>query len=151
MPITRGATVLGFVHFFTMLLTLTIFANLVQINPSYRKAASDLGASAFGRVLAHHAALRAFRALRWARSSPSSSPIGDYVTPQILGGNAELLVPQVDPAADEPLGDISRWPRRWRSLLMLLVILVYLAMARWHLRWSGLRCAPVSATIRIGV
>ena len=36
---------LGFVHFFTMLLTLTIYANLVQINPSYRAAAADLGAS----------------------------------------------------------------------------------------------------------
>ena len=28
---TRAATILGFVHFFTMLLTLTIYANLVQI------------------------------------------------------------------------------------------------------------------------
>ena len=42
---SRAATVLGFVHFFTMLLTLTIFANLVQISPNYRKAAADLGAS----------------------------------------------------------------------------------------------------------
>lgn len=42
---TRAATVLGFVHFFVMLLTLTIYANLVQINPSYIKAAQDLGAS----------------------------------------------------------------------------------------------------------
>src|SRR5262249_28001135 len=41
----RAATVLGFVHFFVMLLTLTIYANLVQIKESYRKAAADLGAS----------------------------------------------------------------------------------------------------------
>ena len=27
-----------------MLLTLTIFANLMQLSPSYRKAAADLGA-----------------------------------------------------------------------------------------------------------
>ena len=45
MAYSRGATILGFVHFFTMLLTLTIYANLVQIKPSYRKAAADLGAS----------------------------------------------------------------------------------------------------------
>ncbi len=38
------ATVIGFVHFFVMLLTLTIFANLKQLSPSYRKAAADLGA-----------------------------------------------------------------------------------------------------------
>src|SRR5690349_4641746 len=41
---TRTATVIGFVHFFVMLLTLTIFANLKQLTPSYRKAAADLGA-----------------------------------------------------------------------------------------------------------
>ena len=35
---------IGFVHFFVMLLTLTIFANLKQLGPSYRKAAADLGA-----------------------------------------------------------------------------------------------------------
>ena len=32
---TRAATVIGFVHFFVMLLTLTIYANLVQLSPSY--------------------------------------------------------------------------------------------------------------------
>ena len=53
---SRTATVLGFVHFFTMLLTLTIFANLVQIPASYRKAAADLGASALSDLLAHHRA-----------------------------------------------------------------------------------------------
>ncbi|MGE3874663.1 MAG: ABC transporter permease, partial [Parvibaculaceae bacterium] len=41
---TRFATVTGFVHFFVMLLTLTIYANLKQLSPSYRKAAADLGA-----------------------------------------------------------------------------------------------------------
>ena len=132
---TRGATVLGFVHFFTMLLTLTIFANLVQINPSYRKAASDLGASAFG--------------VFWRITLPLSIPgvavgafltfvvtIGDYVTPQILGGNAELLVPQaimlqLSRSANFPMASAMG------SLLMLLVILVYLAMAK-HLKMERL-------------
>ena len=41
---TRTATVIGFVHFFVMLLTLTIYANLVQLSPNYRRAAADLGA-----------------------------------------------------------------------------------------------------------
>ncbi|MEL6207909.1 MAG: ABC transporter permease, partial [Pseudomonadota bacterium] len=41
---TRLATVTGFVHFFVMLLTLTIYANLVRLSPNYAKAAADLGA-----------------------------------------------------------------------------------------------------------
>ncbi len=53
-PNSRTATVIGFVHFFTMLLTLTIFANLVQIPPNYRKAATNLGALA--DFLANHPA-----------------------------------------------------------------------------------------------
>ena len=49
---TRTATVIGFVHFFTMLMTLTIYASLVQIPESFRKAARDLGASGW-RTLVH--------------------------------------------------------------------------------------------------
>ncbi len=40
------ATEFGFVHFFLMLNTLTIYASLAQINPRYELAARDLGASA---------------------------------------------------------------------------------------------------------
>ncbi|MEL6271974.1 MAG: ABC transporter permease, partial [Chloroflexota bacterium] len=42
---SRTGTIIGFVHFFVMLLTLTMYANLVQIAPNYRRAAADLGAS----------------------------------------------------------------------------------------------------------
>ncbi len=41
---TRAATVIGFVHFFVMLLTLTIYASLVQLPRNYARAAADLGA-----------------------------------------------------------------------------------------------------------
>src|SRR5215213_6930728 len=34
---SRAATVIGFVHFFVMLLTLTIYASLAQLPPSYRR------------------------------------------------------------------------------------------------------------------
>ena len=40
----RAATVIGFVHFFVMLLTLTIYANLILLSPNYAGAAQDLGA-----------------------------------------------------------------------------------------------------------
>ena len=38
---TRIATVIGFVHFFVMLLTLTIYANLKQLSPNYARAAAE--------------------------------------------------------------------------------------------------------------
>ena len=53
---TRAATVIGFVHFFVMLLTLTIYANLKQLSPNYRKAAADLGASPLAELHPCHPA-----------------------------------------------------------------------------------------------
>ena len=118
---SRFATVLGFVHFFAMLLTLTIYANLVQIKESYRKAAADLGANAF----------QAF----WHITLPLSLPgvavgafltfvlaIGDYITPQILGGSKEMLLPQavmlqIGRQADFPLASAL-------SMILMLVITV---------------------------
>jgi spermidine/putrescine transport system permease protein len=97
-PITLAynpnATVLGFVHFFIMLNALTIYANLVQINPRYALAAQDLGASAW----------KSFLTVTLPLSVPGMAVgafltvvlcIGDFITPQILGGNKELLLPQV--------------------------------------------------------
>jgi len=125
----RGATVVGFVHFFVMLLTLTIYANLVQLSPSYRKAAADLGAGP----------LRSF----WHVTLPLTLPgimvgafltfvlcIGDYITPQILGGSKELLLPQaimlqIARRSDFPMASAMA------MILMAVVSLVYLACARW--------------------
>lgn len=126
---TRIATVLGFTHFFVMLLTLTIFANLKQISPSYRRAAADLGASP----------LQTF----WHVILPLTLPgvmvgafltfvlcIGDYITPQILGGNNELLMPQlimmqIGRRGDFPLASALS------LLLMVVISLAYLGAARW--------------------
>jgi spermidine/putrescine transport system permease protein len=47
MSATRFATVTGYVQFFVMLLTLTIYANLAQLSPNYARAAADLGAGRF--------------------------------------------------------------------------------------------------------
>ena len=132
---TRGATVLGFVHFFAMLLTLTIYANLVQIRESYRRAAADLGASpaqVFVRITLPLSlpgvAVGAFLTFVLA--------IGDYVTPQILGGSKELLLPQaimlqVGRTADFPLASAMS------MVLMAVVTLAYLLFAR-HLRMGRL-------------
>lgn len=132
---TRGATVLGFVHFFAMLLTLTIYANLVQIRESYRRAAADLGASP----------LQVFLRITLPLSLPGVVvgafltfvlAIGDYVTPQILGGSKELLLPQaimlqVGRTADFPLASAMS------MVLMGVVTLAYLLFAR-HLKMDRL-------------
>lgn len=87
------ATEIGFVHFFIMLDTLTIYASLVQINPRLALAARDLGASA----------LRTFLSITLPLSVPGIAVgafltivlcIGDYVTPQILGGMRAIVLPQ---------------------------------------------------------
>nr|HIL74347.1 ABC transporter permease [Rhodospirillales bacterium] len=133
MAYTRGATILGFVHFFTMLLTLTIYANLVQIKPSYWKAAEDLGASK----------LQVFLRITLPLSIPGVAvgafitfviAIGDYITPQILGGSTEVLVPQaimlqVSRAANFPMASVM-------SITLMLVIVVVYAITAKHLKMT---------------
>ncbi len=129
MASTRFATVTGFVHFFVMLLTLTIFANLVQLSPNYRRAATDLGASGW----------QAFRHVILPLTLPGIMVgafltfvlcIGDYITPQILGGNNELTVPQVIMVQLGRRGDFPL-AAALSIVLMGLVSLAYLASARW--------------------
>lgn len=126
---TRFATVTGFVHFFVMLLTLTIFANLVQLSPNYRRAAADLGANAF-QTFIHVILPLTLPGIVTGAFLTFVLCIGDYVTPQILGGNTELTVPQVimvqlGRRADFPLASALA------ICLMGVVTLAYLAAARW--------------------
>jgi spermidine/putrescine transport system permease protein len=126
---TRLATVTGFVHFFVMLLTLTIYANLVQLPPNYRRAAADLGAGPV-RAFVHVVLPLTLPGVVTGAFLTFVLCIGDYVTPQILGGNTELTVPQVimvqlGRRADFPLAAALA------MVLMALVTLAYLAAARW--------------------
>ena len=126
---SRGATVVGFVHFFVMLLTLTIYANLVQLPPSYRKAAADLGAGPI-RCFIYVILPLTLPGIMVGAFLTFVLCIGDYITPQILGGNRELLLPQtimlqVGRRADFPMASALA------MVLMVVVSLVYLACARW--------------------
>lgn len=123
------ATEFGFVHFFIMLNTLTIYASLVQINPRYALAAQDLGASPW----------RSFLSVTLPLSIPGVAvgafltivlTIGDYVTPQILGGFRQLLLPQaimmqIQRQLDLPMASAMS------LILTVIVALAYLAMQRW--------------------
>ncbi len=100
---SRAATVIGFSHFFTMLLTLTIYASLVQLPPNLRRAAADLGAGP----------LQIFRFIVWPLALPGvmvgafltfALCIGDYMTPQILGGGNDLAPAAAYDAADRASG-----------------------------------------------
>lgn len=123
------ATEFGFIHFFIMLNTLTIYASLKQINPRYALAAQDLGASAW----------RSFLSVTLPLSLPGVAvgafltivlTIGDYVTPQILGGFRQMLLPQaimmqIQRQLDLPMASAMS------LILTLVVALAYLAMQRW--------------------
>ncbi|MCW5626889.1 MAG: ABC transporter permease, partial [Burkholderiales bacterium] len=124
-----GATIVGFVHFFVMLCTLTIYASLVRIDPKLWRAAADLGANAF----------QTFIRVTLPLSAPGIAAgafltfviaIGDYVTPQILGGNTQLVLPQIILLQINRRGDIPM-AAALSMLLMVCVSVVYVALARW--------------------
>jgi spermidine/putrescine transport system permease protein len=126
---TRLATVIGFVHFFVMLLTLTIFANLKQLGPSYRKAAADLGAGPV-RTFIHVILPLTLPGIMVGAFLTFVLAIGDYITPQILGGNNELLMPQLIMMQIGRRGDFPS-ASALSILLMAVVTIAYLASARW--------------------
>jgi spermidine/putrescine transport system permease protein len=124
-----GATLVGFVHFFVMLCTLTIYSSLVRMDPKLLLAAADLGASHW----------QAF----WRVTLPLAAPgvasgafltfvitIGDFVTPQILGGSNDLLLPQIVLLQISRRGDIPM-AAALSVVLMLCVTVAYLGLARW--------------------
>ncbi len=126
---TRAATVIGFVHFFVMLLTLTIFANLKQLSPSYRRAAADLGAGPV-RTFLHVILPLTLPGIMVGAFLTFVLAIGDYITPQILGGNNELLMPQlimmqIGRRGDFPLASALA------IILMGVVTIAYIVCARW--------------------
>ncbi|MEO0359850.1 MAG: ABC transporter permease [Pseudomonadota bacterium] len=126
---TRAATITGFVHFFVMLLTLTIYAALAQLPPNYRRAAADLGASPV-QTFVHVILPLTLPGVMVGAFLTFVLCIGDFVTPQILGGNSELTLPQVimlqiGRRADFPMAAAVA------LILMAVVTVAYLASARW--------------------
>jgi spermidine/putrescine transport system permease protein len=126
---TRSATVIGFVHFFVMLLTLTIYANLVQLSPNYARAAEDLGASKL-QVIWHVILPLTLPGVVTGAFLTFVLCIGDYITPQILGGNNELTLPQLIMLQLGRRGDYPM-ASALSVVLMVLVPLAYAGCARW--------------------
>jgi spermidine/putrescine transport system permease protein len=126
---TRAATVIGFVHFFVMLLTLTIYANLKQLPVNYRKAAADLGAGPISTFI-HIILPLTLPGIMVGAFLTFILAIGDYITPQILGGNNELLLPQLIMMQIGRRGDFPS-ASALSIILMAVVTIAYLACARW--------------------
>jgi spermidine/putrescine transport system permease protein len=126
---TRAATVIGFVHFFVMLLTLTIYANLVQLPPNYARAAADLGAGPV-RTFVHVILPLTLPGVVTGAFLTFVLCIGDYITPQILGGNSELTLPQLIMLQ---LGRSGNFPfaSALSVVLMVIVTLAWAATSRW--------------------
>jgi spermidine/putrescine transport system permease protein len=126
---TRAATVIGFVHFFVMLLTLTIYANLIQLSPNYARAAQDLGASRW-QTFTHVILPLTLPGVVTGAFLTFVLCIGDYITPQILGGNTELTLPQLIMLQ---LGRSGNFPlaSALSVVLMAIVTLAYFASSRW--------------------
>jgi spermidine/putrescine transport system permease protein len=126
---TRFATLVGFVHFFVMLLTLTIYASLKQLPASYRRAAADLGANGM-QIFIHIVLPLTLPGVMVGAFLTFVLAIGDYVTPQILGGNNELLMPQLIMMQIGRRGDFPL-AAALSLVLMGVVTVAYLAAARW--------------------
>ncbi|QYK41350.1 MAG: ABC transporter permease [Paracoccaceae bacterium] len=126
---SRAAVVIGFTHFFTMLLALTIYASLVRLPPNLKRAAADLGAGP----------VATFRHVVWPLALPGVATgafltfalcIGDYVTPQILGGGRDLALPQLIMLQLGRRGDIAA-ASALSLVLMAAVTIAYLCSARF--------------------
>ena len=126
---TRTATVIGFVHFFVMLLTLTIYANLIQLSPNYARAAQDLGAGAWATFV-HVILPLTLPGVMTGAFVTFVLCIGDYITPQILGGNTELTLPQLIMLQ---MGRSGNFPMAsaLSVVLMAVVTLAYAGCSRW--------------------
>jgi spermidine/putrescine transport system permease protein len=112
-----------------MLLTLTIYASLKQLPRSYRRAAADLGASGWQTFL-HIILPLTLPGIMVGAFLTFVLAIGDYVTPQILGGNNELLMPQLIMLQVGRRGDFPL-AAALSLILMIVVTIAYMATARW--------------------
>ncbi len=139
---TRIATVIGFVHFFVMLLTLTIYANLKQLSPNYARAAADLGASRL-QTFVHVIGPLTVPGIAVGAFVTFVPCIGDYITPQILGGNKELVLPQI---IMQQIGRRADFPTAAAlAIILMLVVTVNSGCAAWRAPSATAgrtRCSP---------
>ncbi len=126
---SRTGVVIVFVHYFLMIMTLAIYVSLSRIPANLIKAAADLGAPVW----------RVFLEVVLPLSAPGVATgvfltvvlaVGDYVTPQIIGGGREFTLPQaimlyLGRLADTPLAAAMSF------VLTLIALGAVLAFSPW--------------------
>ncbi len=126
---TRTGVLIVFVHYFVMIMTLTIYVSLQAIPPNIIRAARDLGAKTW----------HVFTDIVLPMSVPGVMvgvfltfvlAIGDYVTPQIIGGSREMMMPQ---AIVLQVGRLANTPQAaaLSFILMAVVIVGVVGFSRW--------------------
>lgn len=132
-PITLVNSRLGvlivMVHYFMMIMTLTIYVNLRQIPANYLRAARDLGAGRL-QILLRVILPLSLPGIMVGIFLTVVFAIGDYVTPQIIGGNREMVMPQ---AILLQVGRLANTPMA-AALAFILMVVVALAVVGFR-RW----------------
>ncbi len=107
---TEGAIVVGLVYIYLPLMILPLYASIERLDPAFREAAFDLGATP----------VRAFRRVLLPLTLPGVMSgavfvfvpsIGNFVVPELLGGGQEIMVgnlirDQFFKARDLPFGSV---------------------------------------------
>jgi spermidine/putrescine transport system permease protein len=128
-PCAGGEPYRGSVHFFVILLKLTIYANLIRLSPNDARAARDLGANRW-QVFLHVILPLTLPGIVTGAFRIFVLCIGDDITPQILGGNAELTLPQLIMLQLGRSGNFL--PALALSVVLMSVVTqAYLASSRW--------------------
>lgn len=125
-----SATVMvGWLHFFIMLLTFTIYTSLVQISPSHLRAARDLGAGEF-RTFIHVTLPMSMPGVLVGAFFTAIFTFGDYVTPRILGGNVISVLPLT--LVDAVTGRADYAEGAMVGVVMIILsVAIFIAFSRW--------------------
>jgi spermidine/putrescine transport system permease protein len=125
----RTGVVIVFVHYFMMIMTLAIYVNLKRIPQNLIKAARDLGASPFG-VFVNVILPLSIPGIAVGVFLTIVIAVGDYVTPQVIGGGKELTLPQ---AIMLQIGRFANMPlaSALSFILTLLIVAVLVTFSPW--------------------
>lgn len=128
---TDGAVILGLTYGFLPFATLPIYVSLEKIDRRLLEASSDLGSSPTSTFL--HVVLPLSRPGILAATLLTFVPaMGDFVTPELLGGPQTTTIGQ---AIQEQYLQLFNWP--FGAALALLLMLLMLAGIALYVRLSG--------------
>ena len=122
---THVATVIGFTHFYMVLLTMLLYSSMESIDRLLLEAANDLGAGRF----------RSFIEIIFPLSLPGLivggifvfiMSFGDYIAPSILGGGRKPVFAQM--IVDEIQGTVNWSMASALAIVMVITILIILSI-----------------------